>query len=180
LSDDSVQGVQQRRCGGPQLGAMLDRQVAQDALAGLGERDEHATSIERILGAANQVTRGGTIDELDRGVRLDLEPVGDGTDDGRVVGVRQSGQREQELVLLRLEAGGVGGLFAEVEKTAELKAELREGTQVGRHEWVGLDAHRLKVYRDTIYFVQPTLQPSASYSFILRTATSNRPGVLGH
>jgi malate dehydrogenase (oxaloacetate-decarboxylating) len=38
---------------------------------------------------------------------------------------------------------------------------------------------RLQVYRDTIYFVQPTLQPSASYSFILRTETSNRPGMLG-
>ena len=68
---------------------MLDRQVAQDALAGGGQRHEHAASIERILGAADEAADRGAIDELDRGVRLDLEPVGDGADGSWMIGVRR-------------------------------------------------------------------------------------------
>jgi hypothetical protein len=136
-----LQRVQQRRCGGLQLGAMLDRQVAQDALAGGSQRHEHAASIERILGAADQAARRGTIDQLDRGVGLDLEPLGDGADGGWMIGIRQAGHGEEELVLLGLESGGVGRLFAEVEEAAELGSELSQGTQIGMRQGSGTGAH---------------------------------------
>jgi hypothetical protein len=75
------------------------------------------------------------------GVGLDLEPVSDGADDGWLVGVRQTGQGEQQLVLLGLESGSVGSLLAEVEQAAKLEAELSQATQVGRSQGGGTRAH---------------------------------------
>jgi hypothetical protein len=139
VSDHGLQGVQQRWCGSLQFGVMLDRQVAQHGLAGVGQRDEHAPSIVRILRTANEAAGGGPIDQFDRGVGLDLEPLGDGADGGWMIGVGQASQSEQELVLLGLEPGGVGGAFAEVEEAAELEAELSQGTQIGRSQGAHAD-----------------------------------------
>jgi hypothetical protein len=58
---------------------------------------------------------------------LDLEALGDDSDGGPIVRAQRL-EDQQELVLLRLDAGRAGGGLAEGEKATELVAQLGEGT----------------------------------------------------
>ena len=55
---------------------------------------------------------------------LDLQPLGQKADAGLLVGFRQSPERQQELMLLRLESGRSRRLLAEMQEPSNLIAKL--------------------------------------------------------
>ena len=69
------------------------------------------------------------IDQLHRAVMLQLHSFCERTNRGAHVR-RKTLNREQQLVLLGFESGGAGSRFAEVQKTPDLVAELRQGTVI--------------------------------------------------
>jgi hypothetical protein len=110
---------------------------------------QDAPAVVAILLAADESASDCTVYKLDRTVMLNAQPAGDVAYRGRQLGVGQAFEGQQELMLLRFDARGVGGLFAEVQKGAELKSKAR---QRGVVDIVG-DGHRfLGLYRRTIFW----------------------------
>jgi hypothetical protein len=65
------------------------------------------------------------------------KPVGD-VGDGGFHAVGGPGNLEQKLMLLGLQAGLSGGLFAEVQEAAESVAEFRQGLKAVVVGWIGV------------------------------------------
>lgn len=82
-------------------------------------------AIRPAAGAPDQPFGFEAAAEFDGGVMADLQPLGQGADCGRRP-TRQPLDRQQCLVLLRLDAGGARGLFAEIQEAPDLIAKLRE------------------------------------------------------
>ena len=77
-----------------------------------GEPEELAPVVVGIDPRLDQTGRDGSLHELDRRVVLELESFGDVTDGRRSVAVPPA-NREQELVLVRREAGVTSGVLGE-------------------------------------------------------------------
>src|SRR5262249_45993650 len=58
--------------------------------------------------------------------------------------------RQQELMLARLETDGAGGLFAEMEEPAQLVPEVREGAVFARGERRGIHPEHIISWDDTL------------------------------
>jgi len=83
--------------------------------------------------ATHQSSSGQPVDQLDRAVMLNLQTLSQiGNTSGSAAGHTFYGK--QELMLLRFEPGGTGGVFAESEKAANLIAKLGDCLVVGEFE----------------------------------------------
>jgi hypothetical protein len=69
--------------------------------------------------------------QLARAVMLELDPLGQNSDARLLSRLNNTLDREQQLMLLRLDPGGARRLFAKVEKPPDLVAELRQSSVIG-------------------------------------------------
>src|SRR5437667_937265 len=110
--DEGVERPAERRRHRAQLRAMGVRQPREYRLGAPCEVHEHPPPVGPGPRPADQAPRLHAVDELDGGVVLDLQPLGE-EPDGGVYPRGHALHREQELVLLRLETGRSGRAFAE-------------------------------------------------------------------
>jgi len=82
-------------------------------------------TIAGIAPSCNQPLLAGTIEQLDQAMVLKLHTLGEGAD-GRLLAGGQPFQRDQELVMLRLQAERPRFTFAEMQKAAELVAKFSQ------------------------------------------------------
>jgi hypothetical protein len=82
-----------------------------------GEGDQHAAAVLGISVARHQAALSRSIDKLHGGVVADLQPGSDVRHGGGVV-PPQAPQRQEQLVVLGLDASGASKLLAQVEESA--------------------------------------------------------------
>ena len=128
------QGSQQSRkflAASQQLPQMLIDQNAKGLRSSLGKAHQGSPPIAIVSSPLHQPGLLRPIHQLHRAVVSQAHPfrkVGDG---GRLR-LRQGADHLQQLILLRLDAAPFAGRFAEAQKAAQLKAELRQLLQT-RH-----------------------------------------------
>ena len=122
-----VEGPRELRSGPLQLFAMGQREFAQDGSTGRGLADPHLAAVRCAFLPGDHFRGLHTIDQFHSAVVLNEESRRN-LADGRLHAVGQAVDQEEELVLLRLDAVGFGGDFAEVDEAADLPAELGEVT----------------------------------------------------
>lgn len=119
---------------------MLHRKGAQQPLAGRGQPDQNFALIVASRVARHSTALGQAVDQLQRAVRSDLQPLGQFSD-GRQLAFRQALYREKKLVLLRLDSAGARGFLAIAQEAADLVAQLGErpvgfGRQIPCHIYI--------------------------------------------
>ena len=113
-----------------ELAEVIAGEAIEEAFAFRGEAKENAAAVGGVRGAAQEALVLGAVRELDDAVVAKAEALG-GVGNGGRGAVGGTGDLEQELMLLGMEADGGGGGFAEVEEAAELEAEVGEGGEQG-------------------------------------------------
>lgn len=110
-------------------------QRAQNLLAFWGEAYGNPPQISGILATLNQPLLHGTVHQLNRAVVLDKKTTRKVLNAGYRAG-RRAFYGEHELVLLRLDGNFSGYACTEMQKSANLEAELRKVLKVrlGTHE----------------------------------------------
>lgn len=104
---------------------MRDAEAPEDRLALRRDDEKRLTAIGLARSPLDQAGADGALRQLDGAVVLDLEPLRDRADRRPRV-ERKPLDRQQELMLLRFDAGGAGCRLAEDEKAAEPIPDLRE------------------------------------------------------
>lgn len=104
---------------------MSEREIPQHLLSLWGETNKHLPLISLVPAALDETTFGEPIDEFDRAMMGDLEPLGQSAD-GRFPSLRQTLHGQEQLVLLGFKARSTHGLFTEAEKAAQLMAKFGE------------------------------------------------------
>src|SRR6185295_18408635 len=99
-----------------------EREPREDVLAASRERDPDKAAILHRPYPPNEAATLHPVDELDDAVMGDLQPLRD-VADGRIAG-GQALHGEEQLVLLRLEAGLACRLLAEMKEPPELVSEV--------------------------------------------------------
>ena len=128
---------------------MRQGKFAQDRAPGRRQADPHLALVAGAGVPGDRTAALQTVDEFDRAVMLNEQPRRDFAD-GRLSLLRQAVHREQQLVLLRLDAVFPGLGFAKVQKPPDLPAKLGQGAILFERE-VQSNVHHL--YRITIYLV---------------------------
>jgi hypothetical protein len=106
-----------------QLAAVVRRQLVQHTRALGGDAEQDAAGVVLIAGSLQKAFLLGTICQLDYAVVPQAEALGCIGNGGDGAGGR-SGDLEQELMLLRLETGVVGGLLTELHEGAKAIAKF--------------------------------------------------------
>ena len=139
--DDGIECPQDARADGVDLGAVDGRELREQRLATRGEGEEHQAPVAGASLPAEEPAFLHAVDQLDRAVVENLQALGEGAHRGRNT-VRHPLDREQKLMLLRLDPGGTRGLVAEPREAAQLVAKFRQGTVVTEVEtWNGHTAN---------------------------------------
>src|SRR4051812_41280616 len=99
------------------------RQAREDAVAFRGQLDEHRAPVVRAALPPHEPALLAAVDEAHRALMLDLQPLRDGAH-RRFFVLRQPLQRQQQLMLLRLEARLARRRLTEADITAELVTKL--------------------------------------------------------
>ena len=102
---------------------MGERQFAEDGLRLRSDLDQDFALVQGVAVAADHAQRGQAVDEAHDGVMLQLQLPGQGADGRQPVG-GQPLDREEQLVLLGLEALLAGRPLAEHEEAAKKVAEV--------------------------------------------------------
>lgn len=127
-------------------------QGAEHGLALWGKPDQDLATIAAARRASNEPPRHETIDETDRAVVTDPEPLGQGADRWDPPG-GQPFQGEERLVVLRLEPDSTNAAATPLEEAADPVAELGESTiLLLTGSTAGNVTH---LYRATIYDTRP-------------------------
>lgn len=108
-----------------ELCQVVERELAEDRFAACGQADDHLSVIAGMPLASHEAAGDEPVDQLDGAVVAHLETLRDRAD-RREPPSRQALHGEEELVALRLEAGGARRALAEPEEAADLVAELGE------------------------------------------------------
>jgi len=137
---DAAQRRNQLRSAGLQLSAMVNRKLAQHALTARGQRNEHLTAVLARALALHQPLFHQPVDELNRAVMLDLQPLGQLADRGAGP-VREPLQSQHQLVVLRFDTGLAGRLLTEAQELAYAVAKRGQGAIIVRFE-LGRIRHR--------------------------------------
>jgi hypothetical protein len=128
--DNSLEGFHQAWAGLPQL---LPVSAGEPAQAGRSFGRKADADLAAIVCAADpfdQAAGGEAVDQPDGAVVANQKVIGE-LADGGAFGLIEPLNGEEDLVLLRLEAFGAGGLLAEMDETADEKAEPAEGPVIG-------------------------------------------------
>jgi hypothetical protein len=110
---------------------VIEREFFEERFAVMGELDQDLAAIIGGTQAAEISPVHQPIDQLDRAVVLQLHAFGQNAD-RRFEAVGQPSYGQEQLVLLRLDAGLARGMLAETEKPADLVAQFRHSFEIGR------------------------------------------------
>lgn len=127
---DAAYGAQELRREVVQLVRVEGGELPEHLFAMRGDAEQNPAPVSGVFGAEEQALGDGAIDELDGAVVPEAEPLGR-VGDRRFLTFRDAGYLEQQLMLLRLQAGVVRGFLAEMQKDSELVAEGGECAQEG-------------------------------------------------
>ena len=133
---------------------MGDRKSPEEGLALRGDLDQDFAVIQHVAVAAHQPQGGQTVDEPDDGVMLELELPGEGADGRQAVG-RKPLDRQEQLVLLGLEARLPSDPLAEGQEAADEVAEMGEALVIRLTQPRRLHGHIRKDYIVVRYKVNP-------------------------
>ncbi len=122
---------------------MEHRQETQQRLAARGEPNEHVPTVVVRSSPPDETASLHTVDQFDGAVVLDLQALRQDAD-RRLTTLWHSLQREQQLVLLGLEARRTCCTLAEMQKPPELVTELGQRPILGRRERV-VDHHLIYI-----------------------------------
>src|SRR5690349_2608885 len=98
---------------------MMKSELAQDPFAASGEADVNLASVLGTAVALHEILLFKTADQLDGAVVLDLQTFGK-IGDAAAVPTACPAQRQHKLMMLGFNSGPARGLFAEVQKAADL------------------------------------------------------------
>jgi hypothetical protein len=112
VTDERLERADQRGAGGSKLGAMGEAQTAQESLAARCNLQGCLTAIFRAGSPIDEAPSRGAPHEIDGAVVLDLESPRDDAHRRPLVGAQRL-QNQQELMLLRFDAGRAGRGVAE-------------------------------------------------------------------
>lgn len=101
----------------------MHRQLSQQSVAFGSEVDGDLAAVNSVALPLNQSVGDGTVNQFYRAVMADLQALRDGANAGLDLW-RKSADGEQQLVLLRVHAGGAGRLLAEGQKFPDLVPEF--------------------------------------------------------
>jgi hypothetical protein len=121
----------ERRTLGLQLGKGIQGEPSENRLARRTQHDHDLSPILSLATAVDHTSHRQAVDELYRGVVVNLEALGERPDRGRSA-LLQSLDLEQGEVLLRFDARGPGGDFAAPQESPDAVAEVGEGGVVDR------------------------------------------------
>jgi hypothetical protein len=110
--DEALEYFYEVRSGGLQFLQVVERKLLEKLFAIVGELDEDLPAIIGCPQTGKKATVNEAIDQLNGGVMLELHSLRQDTD-GWLKALRETPYRQEELVLLRLDAGFSRGVFAE-------------------------------------------------------------------
>jgi len=114
---------------GRQLVERVLRQLTQESFPGGSKTHDDFAAIETVTPPLDHPLPHETIHQLHRGVVPDLQPLGQGADRCRLTTLESLHLQEQQI-LLRLDASGMGSDLADAQEPANLVAQIREGSIV--------------------------------------------------
>ena len=127
---------------------MSKRKIPQHLFSLWGEGDKHPPLIPLTPPAAfDEATFGEPVDEFDRAMMRELEPLGHSAD-GRFPPLRQPLHGQEHLVLLGFKARRTRSLFTEAEKAAKLITKFGECLILREREFI------LWIHRTTFQVVE--------------------------
>jgi hypothetical protein len=118
--DHRLERVHKRRAIFAQLRHVAGGELFQFRLPTRSELNQHLPPVRRRPRSQNQATLRQSVHEFHRAVMLDLQSLSQHADAWLV----QTPNRQQQLVLLRLDSSRARGLLAEVQKPPDLVANL--------------------------------------------------------
>jgi len=124
-----AKGRYQSRAGRAKFIAMRKRKALEEAFAARGDAQQDFARVGVASGAFEQSLRFEAAAQFNRAMVANLQALGERANGGGQRG-RQSFQGKQSLVLLGLDAGGAGGILAEIQEAADFVAESRESPVV--------------------------------------------------
>src|SRR5262245_1693600 len=130
VGDDGPERTQEPRPDRPHLGPVRRGQPAEQRLAAGREADQHLPAVGGAAHPAHEPPLLHPIHQLHRAVVPHLQPLGERSH-RRLDPIRDSLDREQQLMLLGLEARVARGLVAEPKEAPKLVAKIRERAIVG-------------------------------------------------
>jgi hypothetical protein len=142
-------------------------QRREQALACRCQRKQHLAPIRTAACAAHEVASLELVDQRDRRVVTNHEPLGD-RPDSRPCVERKSAQRQEQLMLLRLDACGARGLLAERQERTDLEAKRRERSIVRVGEACHLTRLALFGERTSLQTVRSRADPHARARILSR------------
>jgi len=106
-------------------------EAAEQVASARGDAHGHAPAVACAGHALDQPLAGEAVDQLDRGIVAQEEPLGQQPDVRHGPG-RASGKHQKHLVLLGSQSRGAGGAAAEIQEAADAKAEFFNGAERAR------------------------------------------------
>lgn len=114
----------------PKFFLVVQRKLAQHFLAFSSQGQPHLASVVLHAVAPNIATRGEPVHQFNRTVMPNLQALGQFSDSRMGLSV-QSLQCQHQLMLVWFDAGGARSLLAEMQKAADLIAQVGQGLVVG-------------------------------------------------
>ncbi len=131
MRDYQAESLNQSRASGAEFVAMREREAFEEAFTARGDTQQDFAGVGTAAGAGEQSFGFEAAAQFDCAVVADLQALGESANGGRH-SRWQSLESEQSLMLLRLDAGGAGGVLAEIQEAADFVAESCEGLIVDR------------------------------------------------
>jgi hypothetical protein len=130
---DGLKGSDERGTGGVELVAVGKGEPLEDLRPPRSELHVRDPAVDGAAPAAHEAALLEAVDELDGAVVLEHQALGQLAHRGDLVA--EAPHREQQLVLLRLEARLARGVFREREEVAQPVTELGQRGVVEAHGW---------------------------------------------
>lgn len=138
--DNILKQPDECRSGGLPFLEVMNGQLVEELFAVTGQLDQYATPVIRGAKSTEKTSLDETVDQLDRAVVLELHPLRENSD-GRFEVFGQASYGQQELMLLRFDAGFSGGGFAEPQEATDLEAKFGHRFEI-RGFLVGRTRHK--------------------------------------
>ena len=110
---------------------MLLRKFAENPVSGTSQRDDHLPPVEQASPAFDETLRLKSIDQFAGAMVPELKAFREVSDCGAFTGIAsKSFCCEEELMMLRFDLAEARGLFAEMQKAADVVAEFGQCLEI--------------------------------------------------
>ena len=127
---------------------MRDGKLLEQSRATARDAQQNFAAVRAATDSLEQSVKLHAVHQLDGAVMLDLQALGKHAH-GSFLRARQSLNRQQGLMLLRLDAGGTRGLLAEIHEPPDLVAKFRQRLVIKTAMRTRLHGY-LELYRNPI------------------------------